>query len=259
MSQKTPDAIRASRRFPHRGRGIEPFLRSALLDTIRRLGRHSRTAPRNNTRADVREHGARLKRVLYSILKQYSSSAAACNGASLTYGARQPRVIHHCKQYQLVARVRSFSDERHRLQFGSVTNSKVPLFGYLAYSGPFSKREVKTKVRAECDSHWTRHSDASTSPGGSAAGVLLRTPYRHAVLRIAAAFGPRTPHILRRSCAVSLQNRALKTARSCFEPDVWQCLAVLNPSHNRRSNRHTVPLCGKSDRLFTGKRKFAQR
>jgi hypothetical protein len=37
--------------------------------------------------------------------------AAACNGASPTYGARQPRVIHHCKQHRLVARVKPFSDE----------------------------------------------------------------------------------------------------------------------------------------------------
>jgi len=83
-----------------------------------------------------------------------------------------------------------------------------------------TKREEKTLIRAEIDSHGTRDSDASTSPGGVAAGVALRTPYRHAILRIAAAFGPRTPHILRRSCAVSLQKRALKTARSCYGPDV---------------------------------------
>jgi hypothetical protein len=79
----------------------------------------------------------------------------------------------------------------------------------LADFGPFSKREEKTKIRAEIDSHGTRDSDASTSPGGGAAGDPLRTPYRHAVLRIAAAFGVRTPHILRRSCAVSLQKKKL--------------------------------------------------
>jgi len=85
------------------------------------------------------------------------------------------------------------------------------------------KREGKTKIGAESVSHRTRDSDASTSPGGVAAGVPLRTPYRHAVLRIAAAFGPRTPHILRRSCAVSLQNvrekrrlvqKAIRTGRA---------------------------------------------
>jgi len=48
------------------------------------------------------------------------------------------------------------------------------------------------KIRAEIDSHGTRNSDASTSPGGGAAGVPLRTPYRHAVLRIPAAFGPQS-------------------------------------------------------------------
>jgi hypothetical protein len=92
--------------------------------------------------------------------------------------------------------------------------------GCLADFGPFLKREEKTKIRARTDSHGTRDSDAPTSQGGGAAGVPLRTPYRHAVLRIAAAFGPRTPHILRRSCAVSLQKRALKTARSRYGPDV---------------------------------------
>ena len=93
--------------------------------------------------------------------------------------------------------------------------------GYLAEFGPFSKCEEKTKIRAEIDSHGTRDSDASTSPGGGAAGVPLRTPYRRADLRLAAAFGQRTPHILRRSCAVSLHKRALKTARSCYGPDVY--------------------------------------
>ena len=93
--------------------------------------------------------------------------------------------------------------------------------------GPFSKREEKTKIRAEIGSHGTRDSDASTSPGGGAAGVPLRTPYLHAVLRIAAAFGPRTPHILRRSCAVSLPKRALMTARSCYGPDVTKNQVVL--------------------------------
>jgi len=93
-------------------------------------------------------------------------------------------------------------------------------FGYLADTGFVSKREGKTKILEEIDSHGTRDSDASTSPGGGAAGVPLRTPYRHAVLRIAAAFGPRTPHISRRSCAVSLQKRALRTARSWYGPDV---------------------------------------
>jgi hypothetical protein len=76
------------------------------------------------------------------------------------------------------------------------------------------------KIRAESNSHGTRDSDASTSPGGGAAGVPLRTPHRQAVLRIAAVSGARTPHILRRLRAVSLQKKALKTARSCFEPDV---------------------------------------
>jgi hypothetical protein len=140
-----------------------PFLRSACLDTIRRLGRLTRAAPRNTTRSVVREHGARLKRVPCSIYKLYSSSAAASDGASPADGARL------------------------------------------------------------IDSHGTRDGDASTSPIGGAAGVPLRTPYRHAVLRIAAVFGPRTPHILRRSCAVSLQNEALKTAQSCFELGVQNC------------------------------------
>jgi len=170
-------------------------------------------------RADVSEHGARLTRVLYSIDKQYSSSAAACNGASPTYGARQPRVIHHCKQHRLVARVRPLLDEKTQTPFWWPYPFEVLQFGYLAGFGPFPKREVKTKLCAESESHGTRDSDASTSPGAGAAGVPLRTPYRQAVLRIAAAFIPRTPHILRRSRAVSLQKRALKTARSCFEPD----------------------------------------
>ena len=120
-----PDAIRASRRIPHCGRGIEPFLRFARLDTIRRLGRLNRTAPRNTTRADVREHGARLERIPYMIDKQYSSSAAASNGVSPTYGARQRRVIHHCKQRRLSARVRPCFDRTRRLHFGSFANSRV--------------------------------------------------------------------------------------------------------------------------------------
>jgi len=99
--------------------------------------------------------------------------------------------------------------------------------------GPFSKREEKTKIRAEIGSHGTRDSDASTSPSGGAPGVPLRTPYLYAVLRIAAAFGPRTPHILRRSCVVSLQKRALKTARSSFEPDVM-CAAAQKQTDLRR-------------------------
>jgi len=86
----------------------------------------------------------------------------------------------------------------------------LPIQGYsvwfLGRFRTFFETRGKTKIRARTDSHGTRDSDAPTSPGGGAAGVPLRTPYRHAVLRIAAAFGPRTPHILRRSCAVSLQN-----------------------------------------------------
>jgi len=108
----------------------------------------------------------------------------------------------------------------------------------LADFGPFPKREEKTKIRAEIDSHGTRDSDASTSPGGGAAGVPLRTPYRRADLRIAAAFGPRTPHILRRSCAVSLPKRALKTARSCYGPDVREFLP-LNHAFQRSAGRQT--------------------
>jgi len=176
-------------------------------------------ALRNTTRSDVREHGARLKRVHYSIDQQYSSSAAACNGPSPTYGARQPRVIHQCKKHRLVARVRPFLDEKHRLHFGGLTNSGVLSSGAWPIS-VLSKREEKTKIRAEIDSQGTREGDALTSPGSGAAGVPLRTLYRYAALRIAAAFGPRTPHILRRSCAVILQKRDPKTARSCFEPDV---------------------------------------
>jgi hypothetical protein len=57
--------------------------------------------------------------------RQYSSSAAACNGASPTYGARQPRDIQHCKQHRLSARVRPFFDRKHRLHFGSFANSRV--------------------------------------------------------------------------------------------------------------------------------------
>ena len=54
-----------------------------------------------------------------------SSIASTCSGASPTYGARQPRVIHRCKQHRLVARVRPFFDGKHRLHFGSLTNSGV--------------------------------------------------------------------------------------------------------------------------------------
>ena len=79
-------------------------------------------APRTSTRADVREHGARLKRVPCSIYKQYSSSAAAYDGASPADGARQPRFSHHCKQHRLVARVRPFFDKNHRSHFGHLTN-----------------------------------------------------------------------------------------------------------------------------------------
>jgi len=99
-------------------------------------------------------------------------------------------------------------------------------FGYLADYGAFSKREGEAQDSCRIVSHGMRDGDASTSPRGGAAGVPLRTPYRHAVLRIAAAFGPRTPHILRRSCAVSLQKRSLKTAPSCFEPDVCSWIIV---------------------------------
>jgi len=114
----------------------------------------------------------------------------------------------------------------------------------LADFGPFSKREEKTKIRAEIVSHGARDSDASTSPGGGAAGVPLRTPYRNAVLRIAAAFGLRTPHILRRSCAVSLQKRALKTARSRYGPDVNIRADPPDPdSRSRRIRRQSSEPC----------------
>jgi len=61
-------------------------------------------------------------------------------------------------------------------------------FGYLADYGHFSKREVEAEDSCRINSHGKRDGDASTSPGRGAAG-----------------FGPRTPHILRRSCVVSLQ------------------------------------------------------
>jgi hypothetical protein len=77
-----------------------------------------------------------------------------------------------------------------------------------------------------------RDSDASTSPGGGAAGVPLRTPYRRAVLRIAAAFGPRTLHILRRSCAVSLQKELSRPLE-----------AVLSLTWPRKPSVNLLPFC----------------
>jgi hypothetical protein len=82
-----------------------------------------------------------------------------------------------------------------------------------------SEREVDMKVPAECDSHGRRDSNALTLPGGGAAGIPLRTPYGHAALQFAAGFGPRTPHMLRHSCAVNLPKKAEKTTRTCFGPD----------------------------------------
>jgi len=101
------------------------------------------------------------------------------------------------------------------------------------------------------DSHGTRDGDTSTSPGGGAAGVPLRTPFLQAVLQIAAAFGPPTPHILRRSCAVSLQKTSLKTAPTCFEPDV-------NNQNVARSDAHGFGPCT-SQTLFGAGRERAQR
>jgi len=46
----------------------------------------------------------------------------------------------------------------------AVCQFKGTQFGCLADFGPFPKREEKTKIRAEIDSHGTRDSDASTSP-----------------------------------------------------------------------------------------------
>jgi hypothetical protein len=106
-------------------------------------------------RADVREHGAWLKRVPYIIDKQYSSSAAACNGASPTDGARQQRVIHHRKQQRLVARVRPFLDKKHKLYFGSLTNSRYFSSGAWPISDLFrnvrkKRRVVQNAIRTGC-------------------------------------------------------------------------------------------------------------
>jgi len=122
----------------------------------------------------------------------------------------------------------------------------LPIQGYsvrlLGRFRTFSEREEKTKIRAEIDSHGTRDSDASTSPGGGAAGVPLRTPHLHAVLRFAAAFGPRTPHILRRSCAVSLQKKALMTARSCYGADVVSRSGI-RPAAGSAPDLHRIRNC----------------
>jgi len=134
----------------------------------------TRAAPRSSTHADVREHGARLKRIPYINTKQYGFSAAACDGASPADGARQPRTSHHCQQLRLVARV----FVRNTDVVSVILLIEGTQFGYLADFGPFSKCEVNTKIRAECGSHGTRDGHASTSPGGGAAGVLLRTMCR---------------------------------------------------------------------------------
>jgi len=74
-----------------------------------------------------------------------SSIASTCSGASPTYGARQPRVIHHCKQHRLVARVRPFFDTKHRLRFGNCTNVRYSSSGTWPISDLF--RNVRKKRR----------------------------------------------------------------------------------------------------------------
>jgi len=98
--------------------------------------RCTRAAPRNSTRADVREHRARLKRISYIINKQCRSSAAACDGASRADGARQP----------------------------------MPVFTTVKDAGSKSRQSAILPKNSK-DSHGARCSDATTSPGGGAAGV----------------------------------------------------------------------------------------
>ena len=126
---------------------------------MRTLGRLNSTAPRNTTRVDVREHGARLKRVHYGIDKHYSSSAAACNGASPTYGACQPRVIHRCKQHRLVARVRPFFDGKHRsiLVVSLIQGYSVRLLGrFRTFSETRGKNEDSCRNRFARDARQRR-------------------------------------------------------------------------------------------------------
>jgi hypothetical protein len=173
----------------------------------------------------------RLKRVPYSIDIQCSSSAAACSDASPTYGARQPRVIHHCKQHRIEARVRPFSDEKHRLHFGSLTNSGVlssVLGRFRTFFETRGKNEDPCRNRFARDAQQRRVDVARRRRGGRSIA--------HTVSPCGSA-NPRCvwstkPHIFRRSCAVSLQRRALKTAGRCFEPDV---LAFRHNAHSRSS------------------------
>ena len=98
----------------------------------------------------------------------------------------------------------------------------LPISGYsvwfLGRFRTFFETRGKTKIRARTDSHGTRDSDAPTSPGGGAAGVPLRTPYRHAVLRIAAAFGPRTPHVLRHRVPSASKKELSRPLEAVMDP-----------------------------------------
>jgi hypothetical protein len=84
----------------------------------------------------------------------------------------------------------------------------------------FFRNVGENEVSHEIDSHGTRDGDATPSPGGGAAGVPLRTLLRQAILRTAAAFDPRTPRVLRKSCAASLENKAVETTGSLNRPVV---------------------------------------